>query len=48
MDSVDNNSDNNHIISDDKSNNYRCGLCDETFTEEASLGNHRLLSHFTS
>ena len=45
MDSVNNDPDNNQSISNDKSDDYRCGLCDETFSEEASLGNHILTIH---
>ena len=42
MDIVDNILENNEIISNEKCNDYRCGLCDKTFSEEASLGNHIL------
>ena len=44
MDIVDNILENNEIISNEKCNDYRCGLCDKTFSEEASLGNHILVN----
>ena len=47
MDIVDNILENNEIISNEKCNDYRCGLCDKTFSEEASLGNHILTIHKT-
>ena len=45
MDIVDNILENNQIISNEKSNDYRCGLCDKIFSEEASLRNHIVTIH---